>query len=187
MADKAENTITLSLIEEKHQDIAHFFRAEGRAGVVKALESLAKDEPAEADAALLGLMDRIGQAGADKERARIQSVEQQLIPGHTALIEGLKYDGKTTGPEAAVAVLQAEKHNREKTLTNIQADAPTGVRHLAPTEKETTGVDPNLPVEDRCKAEWEKSPDLRAEFGELAVYTAFKRANESGRVRVLRR
>jgi hypothetical protein len=53
-------------------------------------------------------------SGADAERKRIQSVEAQLIPGHEALISTLKYDGKTTGPEAAVQVLDAERKLRTK-------------------------------------------------------------------------
>lgn len=48
-------------------------------------------------------------SGAESERERIKGVEEQLIPGHEALIISLKYDGKTTGPEAAVQVLKKEK------------------------------------------------------------------------------
>ncbi|MBZ5707489.1 MAG: hypothetical protein LAN63_19265 [Acidobacteriia bacterium] len=48
-------------------------------------------------------------SGAGSERERIKGVEDQLIPGHEDLIASLKYDGKTTGPEAAVMVLKKEK------------------------------------------------------------------------------
>ena len=48
-------------------------------------------------------------SGAESERERIKGVEEQLIPGHEALIASLKYDGKTTGPEAAVQVLKKER------------------------------------------------------------------------------
>ena len=47
--------------------------------------------------------------GAAQERARIQAVRAQTLPGHEALIETLAFDGKTTGPEAAAAVLAAER------------------------------------------------------------------------------
>lgn len=47
--------------------------------------------------------------GATQERARIQAVRAQALPGHDALIETLAFDGKTTGPEAAAAVLAAER------------------------------------------------------------------------------
>ncbi len=50
--------------------------------------------------------------GATAERERIKAVEAQALPGHAALIEQLKYDGTTTGPEAAVKILQHEKEAR---------------------------------------------------------------------------
>ncbi len=46
--------------------------------------------------------------GAAEEAARIKAVRRQVIPGHEALIERLAFDGITTGPEAAVAVVHAE-------------------------------------------------------------------------------
>ncbi len=61
-------------------------------------------------------------AGAEGERKRIAEVRSQLIPGHEALIEEMINDGKTTGPEAAVRVLAAEKEARVKNLENYNAD-----------------------------------------------------------------
>lgn len=46
--------------------------------------------------------------GAEAERNRIKEVEEQLIPGHEALIKELKFDGKTTGGEAAKLILKKE-------------------------------------------------------------------------------
>lgn len=63
------------------------------------------------------------QEGAKAERERIQAVQAQSMPGHEALIEQLKFDGKTTGPEAAVQVLAAEKGKLGKQLQDLQADA----------------------------------------------------------------
>ena len=48
-------------------------------------------------------------AGAQAEQARVAAVRAQSMPGHEALIEQLAADGKTTGPEAAMQVLAAEK------------------------------------------------------------------------------
>jgi hypothetical protein len=61
-------------------------------------------------------------AGASGERQRIKDVRSQLIAGHEVLIEEMVDDGKTTGPEAAVRVLAAEKETRNKHLENYQAD-----------------------------------------------------------------
>jgi hypothetical protein len=65
-------------------------------------------------------------AGAEAERLRIQDVESQLIPGHEALIAALKFDGITTGPEAAVKVLAAEKTKQATSLADFRA-APSPV------------------------------------------------------------
>lgn len=40
-----------------------------------------------------------------------------------------------------------------------------------------------LPVEERCAAEWAQKPALRAEFGTLAAYTAFVRATADGLIK----
>lgn len=62
--------------------------------------------------------------GADAERARILAVEGQLIPGHEALINTLKLDGKSTAGDAAMAVLAAEKQTRAAYVTALAGDAP---------------------------------------------------------------
>jgi hypothetical protein len=62
--------------------------------------------------------------GAASERDRIAAVRSQAMPGHESLIEQLAADGRTTGPEAAVAVLAAEKSARANQATMRQAEAP---------------------------------------------------------------
>ena len=63
--------------------------------------------------------------GAAAERSRIQAVEGQLIPGHEALINRMKFDG-TSGPgDAAMAVNAAEKQSRQAHATALAKDAPT--------------------------------------------------------------
>lgn len=70
--------------------------------------------------------------GATAERDRIQNVEAQSMPGHEALIATLKFDGKTSGPEAAVQVLAAEKAKKGDQLAALKADADDAkVRHAA--------------------------------------------------------
>lgn len=70
--------------------------------------------------------------GAKRERERIQSVEAQLMPGHEDLIATLKYDGKTSGPEAAVQVLAADKKKRGEKVDALKADAPKPVAAVEP-------------------------------------------------------
>lgn len=62
--------------------------------------------------------------GATQERARIQAVEGQLIPGHEALINTLKFDGVSGPGEAAMAVNAAEKNLRAAHVSALASDAP---------------------------------------------------------------
>lgn len=133
------------------------------------------------------LLAEIQAEAAAAERARIQAVEGALIPGHEALIASMKFDGKTSGGDAALAVNADERELRRKASAQIGADAPQPVPQAATpaVDPPAKAVDPTLPFEERCKATWDGDADLRAEFGTLAAYTAFQRAHEAGRVRQL--
>lgn len=65
--------------------------------------------------------------GASAERARIQAVEGQLIPGHEALINNLKFDGKSGPGDAAMAVNAAEKQARSAQAAALASDAPAAL------------------------------------------------------------
>ena len=73
-----------------------------------------------------------------------------------------------------VPVQKALKHGQpqvhELTVATIAAAADT---------------DASLPVDERCKAAWDKDATIRAEFGTLAGYTAYTKGIEAGRVKVL--
>ena len=125
--------------------------------------------------------------GAAAERERIRAVEAQLIPGHENLIENLKYDGETTGEQAAVKVLQAEKSLREDVGKQLSEDAPDAVAHVATAEVEqpTPAEDTDAPMDDRARATWEKDSKLRSEFGsDFDAYLAFRKADAAGQVRI---
>ena len=122
--------------------------------------------------------------GTEREQERIKAVREAGLPGHDALIEEMMFDGKTTGGEAAAKVIAAENAKMGSNLDRIKKDAPDGVGASDETEQ-GTGVDPNLPVEERCKAEWEKDPKLRAEFSSLEAFTAYERAKGEGRAKIL--
>ena len=119
--------------------------------------------------------------GAEAERARIQAVEAQALSGHEALIAGLKYDGKTSGPEAAVQVLQAEKANSAKLLKTLEAEAV----QPADQSMEAAGTESAKTPEEQWKADWAKDAKLRAEFQDNeATYLAFQKANAAGLLKI---
>lgn len=176
------NQMTRERMEKEHGELVAEIRKEAYADGKKSaeVESERLFERAKAAGYDEGLV-----AGAEAERARIKAVEEQLIPGHEALIESLKWDGQTTGEQAAVQVLKAERTSRENMLGNIRQDAPAQVPNPpAPTVETATD---SLPVEDRCRAEWDRDPKLRAEFGDLATYVAYRTNVEAGRVKILNR
>lgn len=70
-------------------------------------------------------------AGAAAERQRIADVRAQSLTGHEALIETLAADGKTTGPEAAMAVLAVERTRAAGAAVAHFADAPLAASHAA--------------------------------------------------------
>lgn len=121
--------------------------------------------------------------GAAAERARIQDVEAQALPGHEALIAQLKFDGATTGPMAAVAVLSAERAVAGDRAKAFYAAAAPALPHAAAPDAEQ--ADAGLSVEEQAKATWEKSEAIRAEFGAFDTYLAYAKAQAAGTVKVL--
>jgi hypothetical protein len=126
--------------------------------------------------------------GAESERKRIQEVEAQLIPGHEKLIATVKYDGKTTGPEAALKILAAEKNLRSAIVIDLAADAIKPIAQPASPVADGDGIDPNLPVEEKAKQRWDKSPAIRDEFNNnFNSYLAWMKADEAGYARILKK
>lgn len=113
--------------------------------------------------------------GATAELARVQSVLAQSIPGHDKLINQLAFDGKTTGPEAAVQILNAERTARGNVMADLKADAPKPVQH-APEQDAPTPVQ----AEDKAEAKWAASAELQAEFGgKFTRYLAFLKSKKA--------
>jgi signal peptide peptidase SppA len=76
--------------------------------------------------------------GAAQERERIKAVEAQALPGHEKLIAELKFDGKTSGAEAAIKVITAERAKKQQVGADLIEDAPKPVAQAEPeanTEK----------------------------------------------------
>ena len=177
-AKEEPEIMTLAELKEKQPDIYNAILKEGQDSAVVEIEA--------------GLVESIAKAkaeGAAAEQARIKSVRSQSITGHEILIETLMFDGVTTGEQTAVQVLAAEKTLRESKLAAFQAEGKDiKVPVVEGAEQPSGAVDPNLPVEERAKAEWDKDPALRAEFKDnFTAFLAFKKADEAGSVKILGR
>lgn len=162
--------ITLEKIKQDYASIAEALRAEGK-------------QQAEGN-----LAEKIAQAkneGAEQERKRIQEVEAQAMAGHEALIAELKFDGKTTGPEAAVKVLAAEKQKCSNHLQTLRNEAPKPVGPSLNDALPTSTVQETSEFsEEACKAQWEKDAKIRDEFKTFDVYKAYCKAEKSGQARI---
>ena len=113
-ADKGAKDMTLEQLKAEHPELVAAIEAEAREGMFTADELAA----AKCD-------------GAAAENQRIKDVRAQLIPGHEALIEQLAADGKTTGAEAAMAIIGAEKALRQQAAAAIEGEANPAVPHAA--------------------------------------------------------
>lgn len=91
--------------------------------------------------------------GRTAESDRIKAVREQLMPGHEALIEQLAFDGKTTGPEAAVAVLAAERSRLSAMATSRASEAPAPVAQALAPATEPTKAASNLGTGGRLSAD----------------------------------
>jgi signal peptide peptidase SppA len=131
------------------------------------------------------LVQAIAADSAAAERARIADVEAQALPGHEALIAAFKADGQTTGPQAAAAVLAAEKQKLAGMAAALAADAPQPIAHAAAPTDPVAGADDDRPVAERAQAKWESDAAIRKEFGSLGAFTAYLKNYEAGRARVL--
>jgi|GEM_PF-3851914 capsid assembly protease len=163
----------LEELQGKYPKIYQAVFDKGHAEGLNAAEGKANDK---------ALKDGIAQGrteGAQAERDRIKAVEDQLIPGHEALIETLKFDGSTTGEQAAVKVLQSEKTMRADLAQKLKDDAPDPVPHAPAPE----GDDPKTP-----QAIWDHDENLRAEFqNDFDRYAAFLKAEAAGQIRIVSR
>lgn len=115
--NKKETTMDLFTLKNEHPDLVQAIVDKAAAGHAEAL-SAARTE------------------GAFAENQRIRDVRSQLLPGHEALIEQLAMDGVSTGADAAVAIVNAERTLRQGAAAAIDADAPPAVPALSGVTEE---------------------------------------------------
>ena len=113
-----EQHMDLEKLKTEHPDLVVALTAEIVAGLQP--ETLADSRP--------DLVESLTAAGAERERARIASVREQAIPGHEALVAQMELDGKSTGADAALAIVAAEKLARTRAAESFdaQGNPPVG-------------------------------------------------------------
>jgi signal peptide peptidase SppA len=120
--DVAMDKLTVDKVRAEAPDVAQAIHAEGLA-----------------EGKALGIA--LGTAeGAKAERERIQAIEALARAGHEALIKEMKFDGKTTGPEAAVRILAAIDAQNAQRLKDLREDATCAVAAAAAAPKDSPGT-----------------------------------------------
>jgi hypothetical protein len=185
--NEEDKEMTKDEIKAKHPDAYKAIFAEGAA---QAAQDMMPTEDCEKK------KEAVKKEGAAAELARIKAVHAlgKKMPGHMATIEALMFDGKTTGPEAAMAIIEAEGGKREKHLADYKADGkdvlvPVVDGAAAEAAAEAAAKKPEdktLPVEERAKAVWDASVEIRAEFsGKYETFLAYYKAEDAGTVKVI--
>jgi ATP-dependent Clp endopeptidase proteolytic subunit ClpP len=158
---------TEELIASMPHGVADHFRAEGRKEAEAAAAQAVKDE-----------------------RERIQAIEALAKggPGNADLIAKAKDDPEMTAPDLAMALVEARKKSGAAQLAKLKDDeAADDAAEIVAGNTGSQGVSQSAPLAERAKAEWDKDPDLRAEFQDnFDRYMAFAKAKDSNRVHILR-
>jgi hypothetical protein len=130
--------------------------------------------------------------GARRERERILAATGAPAEGEAPAAEPAQSDGTEGAPAGGTAtatiskikkVLVAETAKATGHISKVIAEKarqPLPAAVEAEAVQAVQAVEPGLPLDERCKAEWDREPGVRAEFGTLEAYKAFVRQREAG-------
>jgi len=139
--------------------------------------------------------------GARNERERMRAALEQPPPGNQAPTGQAAPDAATAGARPAPKAPAAQKPKSTGTLSKIKQVFAAEAAKATDLLSELTGDTDHQPLpvsgdsgdrraaalsfEDRCRADWERDVGLRAEFGTLDTYIAFKRQSKGGTAGIL--
>ena len=177
---KEESQMDLNEIKTKHNDIYVAILEEGRVAGLAAGKAEGKEE-----GLLIGRVEG-AVSGAEGERQRIKDIEAAGVPGYQSIVDTMKFDGTKTAADVKEATLEAVRKVNTQQLASLAADAISPAAHAAAPVADAAFD--NLPIEQKAKIVWDKTPDLRKEFGDnFDAYHAFLKNDEAGKVRILGR
>lgn len=127
--------------------------------------------------------------GASAERERIKGVESAALPGHDAIVDEAKWDGKSTGPDVALRIVSAERGRRESIAGQIRGDGvPTPIDGSPAPDETITDYSQIADIGERAKAMWDDDAEYKGRkarsFASVDAFTAFVKASETGRIRM---
>lgn len=118
-------------------------------------------------------------AGEAAERVRVSGIFAAMLPGQEALAKELI--------ELGASVEEAAKTFKLRKLAELTNAAPTTAGGGSEDQKTTVDLSA-LPLEERCKAEWEGNVNgVRDEFTSLPAYVGFAKADARGGIKILQK
>lgn len=140
----------------------------------------------ETDAGRLGIQTMVDRLGA--EFIGSVALHRNVTAEH--VLEHFGRGGLLVGADAVAAGMADELGSFESVVRAIVTAKPgrpvsappigaTGTMFTSSTLATAAAA---LPVEQRCQAQWDRDPAIRAEFGSLGAFTAYARAEECGQV-----
>lgn len=119
-----------------------------------------------------------------EERERIARISARTLPGHAELRDRAIAGGMSYA-DFLEAQTAAEQETGGRQLARLREDEKQQPR-VPPTTPTEPAADADLPIEERVKAQWDKSPALRAEFaGDFAACLAYHKRDAEGLIRRL--
>ena len=121
------------------------------------------------------------------------TVRAEVLKAETArraAIRALVTPALLTRPELRAcldACLDDPEVSADAASRRLLAELGRHAEPLAAAPAPETTVPATAPLEDRCQADWQRDPALRAEFPDFAAYLAFRRAEDAGQVRIFKR
>lgn len=119
------------------------------------------------------------QLGVKAERERVGAIYAGMLPGQEAVVKELIEIGATAE--------EAAKTFRLRKLADLTSAAPTTAGGGSEDQRSTVDLSA-LPIEERCKAEWEQNVNgVRDEFTSLPAYVGFAKADARGAIKILQK
>jgi len=143
---------------------------------------IAKNHPEIASSMTKDSFNEGYKAGSETERERILGLEEVAMSGHEDLLEEARKDGKSKAADLALKIVAAEKQRGGNILKTMEAET-MAEPVVTPSTAQTPHIDVNAPIEERAESEWQASADIRTEFADKDAYIAFRKAEDSGRVK----
>lgn len=132
-------------------------------------------------------LEKVRSEAAASERTRLMELDAIQLPGCEAIIEA----AKASGAAAEATALEMVKSIRASGALDVAKAMASGAAAIpaiddAPVNPAAADAPkPAAGTAEAWAAEFNASADLQAEFGTIEAYTAFRKAEKSGRARIL--